>query len=941
MYSKPHTLSIVSLAGIIMTVITLLTAGFVFAVMELHVEGVLTDSLQETLSNSIKGVETEIQIASPRAASLAATPLLIDLLQLVNADIESASVRQTFNTIVQGFVGIGHTTAAALYANDGRELARAGVFAQPPELTVTLNNLAGSAQLIWDEQLFLRTVVEVKKEERVVGTIMMETRLPAIMDMIKDASNLGETRDIALCARYDLSMQCLPTTLSPKTLIISLRAPDGTLLPMTHALEGRTGFVIAKDYRDQTVVAAYAPVGDLGLGMVLKVDRAELLASSLRQLLYLIPILVGMNILALLLLRWQLSPLVFQLTDEVAERKHAEALLSDRAEELTLANAEKDKRADEMLRLTTKLTEEVTERKQAEASLRDGLASLSATTETALDALVQMDKKGMITKWSKKAEEIFGWLQAEAIGQNLGETIVPLQYREAHYRGLKHFLATGEGPVLNRRIEITGLHRNGNEFPIELSIAPFEIADEYMFSAFIRDISEAKAAGDKISKLAFYDDLTGLPNRRMFYDKLENEIRRSDRSGLPIVVMLMDLDRFKEVNDTLGHTQGDLLLVEAARRITACVRETDTVARLGGDEFTIILSEMKDINSATHIAQKIIKSLSAPFQLLEETAIVSGSLGISIYPKDAQDTDALIMSADQAMYLAKDAGRNGFSYFTAALQETINARQSLIDDLRGALPGKQFALHYQPIIELASGKIYKAEALLRWQHPERGLVSPAEFIPVVEESGLIHEIGDWVFYEAIRKIAHWREMFEPELQISLNVSPVQFRERQGSDRGSLKGFKENWLNQLDRLDLPGESVAFEITEGVLLDEKASARDKFLAMRDAGIQVALDDFGTGYSSLSYLKKLDIDYLKIDKSFVQNMENDSIDQVLCEAIIVMAHKLGLKVIAEGVETEQQRDLLLGFGCDYAQGWLYSKALPADEFEVLLKEQSKGAQ
>ena len=259
-----------------MTVITLLTAGVVFAVMERHVERVLTDSLQETLSNSIEGVETEIQIASARTASIAATPLLIDLLQLVNADIESASVLQTFNTIFQGFVGIGDTTAATVYANDGRELARAGVFAQHPTLIVPLNNLPGSAQLIWDEQLFLRTVVEVKKEERVVGTLMIETRLPAIMDMIKDASNLGETRDIALCARYDLSMQCLPTTLSPKTLIIPLRAPDGTLLPMTHALEGRTGFVIAKDYRDQTVEAAYAPVGDLGLGMVLKVDRAEL-----------------------------------------------------------------------------------------------------------------------------------------------------------------------------------------------------------------------------------------------------------------------------------------------------------------------------------------------------------------------------------------------------------------------------------------------------------------------------------------------------------------------------------------------------------------------------------------------------------------------------------------------------------------------------------------
>ena len=614
------------------------------------------------------------------------------------------------------------------------------------------------------------------------------------------------------------------------------------------------------------------------------------------QLLYLLLLLllVGVLILGLLLLRWRLNPMVRRLTSEVADRKHAEALL------------------------------------------RDSEARLSATIDTALDAVVQMDNKGLIIKWSNRAEEIFGWLTAEAIGREMGETIVPLQYREAHHRGLKHFLATGEGPVLNTRIEIIGLHRNGHEFPIELSIAPFKIDGEYAFSAFIRDISEAKAADDKITKLAFYDALTGLPNRNMFYDKLEDEMKKSDSSGLPVAVMLLDVDRFKEVNDKLGHAQGDLLLVEAARRITACVRETDTVARLGGDEFTVILSEMKDINSANHIAQNIIESLAVPFQLLEDEVFVSASLGITIYPTDTQSISGLFTNADQAMYLAKNSGSNGFCYFTGALQEAAQARLSLISDLRTALPGKQFALHYQPIVELATGKIYKAEALLRWQHPERGPVSPEDLIPVAEETGLIHEIGDWVFHEAIRELAQWRELFVPELQISVNVSPIQFRERQGSDRGSLKSFKKNWLNALNGLGLPGESVVFEITEGVLVDERASVTDKLLAMRDAGIQVALDDFGTGYSSLSYLKKFDIDYLKIDQSFVQNLENDSDNRALCEAIIVMAHKLGLKVIAEGVETKSQRDLLVGFGCDYAQGWLYSKALPADEFEVLLKEQ-----
>ena len=581
------------------------------------------------------------------------------------------------------------------------------------------------------------------------------------------------------------------------------------------------------------------------------------------------------------------------------------------------------------------LIDQSTELNNLNRTLEQTSAKISAILDNANEGIITIDIKGLITFFNSAAQELFGYSADQVVGQHVS-ILLPTQNSNRKLRYITAFLNARMPSMIGRRTELEARRADGGVFPAEFTVSSIADKNEISFIGIVRDISEAKAAKDKINKLAFYDDLTGLPNRRMFYDKLEDEMKRSDRSGLPVVLMLLDLDHFKEVNDTLGHTQGDMLLVEVARRITACVRETDTVARLGGDEFTIILSEMKDVTKANHIAESIIQSLSAPFQLSEETAFVSGSLGVAFYPNDAQTTDGLIACADQAMYAAKDAGRNSFSYFTAALQEAAHARQSLIKDLRGALPGKQFAVHYQPIVELASGKIYKAEALLRWQHPERGPVSPKDFIPVAEETGLIHEIGDWVFHEAIRELAHWRELFVPELQISVNVSPVQFRESQGSDRGSLKGFKKNWLNALNGLGLPGESVVFEITEGVLLDEKASATDKLLAMRDAGIQVALDDFGTGYSSLSYLKKFDIDYLKIDRSFVKNLENGSDDRALCEAIIVMAHKLGLKVIAEGVETEQQRDRLVDFGCDYAQGWLYSKALPADEFEALLKEQ-----
>jgi diguanylate cyclase (GGDEF)-like protein len=450
--------------------------------------------------------------------------------------------------------------------------------------------------------------------------------------------------------------------------------------------------------------------------------------------------------------------------------------------------------------------------------------------------------------------------------------------------------------------------------------------NKYKLTGVSQDITEKKRSEETIWQQANFDPLTSLPNRRMFQDRLEHEIKKSYRGGLPLALMFIDLDKFKEVNDTLGHDKGDIMLVEAARRIAGCVRESDTVARLGGDEFTVILSELDDPGSIERIAQAIIQTLVAPFHLDEDVAFVSASIGITLYPNDATNLEMLMSNADQAMYASKSAGRNRFSYFTRNLQEAALNRMHLINDMRGALPGEQFRLHYHPIVELASGKIHKAEALLRWQHPERGLINPAEFILLAEESGMIIEIGDWVFREAVQQVQHLRMTHHPEFQISVNKSPIQFR---NDER-----FFHEWLPHLQQLGLPGQCMAIEITEGLLLDATSTVKSKLLDLRDAGIQVALDDFGTGYSSLSYLKKFDIDYIKIDRSFVRNLTATSDDMALCEAIIVMAHKLGLKVIAEGIETATQRHLLAAAGCDFGQGHFFSPPLPAREFEALLK-------
>jgi diguanylate cyclase (GGDEF)-like protein/PAS domain S-box-containing protein len=442
----------------------------------------------------------------------------------------------------------------------------------------------------------------------------------------------------------------------------------------------------------------------------------------------------------------------------------------------------------------------------------------------------------------------------------------------------------------------------------------------------IEDVTAKRQSEALIWQQANFDTLTHLPNRRMFLDRLGHDMLKSQRDKSRIAILFIDLDHFKEVNDTLGHQQGDVLLVEAARRIGACVRKSDTVARLGGDEFTVILCELDNSEHVERIAQEILRRLLQPFDLGQEQAFVSASIGITLYPDDALDIDNLLKHADQAMYAAKGAGRNRYSYFTPTLQVAALSRMRLTNDLRGALKGEQFELYFQPIVHLESGVIHKAEALIRWNHPQRGLVSPLEFIPLAESSGLIVEIGDWVFRESARWVQRWRQQHDPAFQVSLNQSPLEFQREGGSYQG--------WLDHLQSLALPGQSLVVEITEGLLLDASNAVSDRLLQLRDAGIQVALDDFGTGYSSLSYLKKFDIDYLKIDRSFTRNLAPDSSDMALSEAIIVMAHKLELKVIAEGVETPEQRDLLAAAGCDYGQGYLFAKPMPAAEFDAFLR-------
>lgn len=443
----------------------------------------------------------------------------------------------------------------------------------------------------------------------------------------------------------------------------------------------------------------------------------------------------------------------------------------------------------------------------------------------------------------------------------------------------------------------------------------------------VTDIAEKRRAEETVWRHANHDLLTGLPNRRLFRDRLDQEIRKSQRTGLPLALLFIDLDRFKEANDLLGHTIGDQLLVEAGRRICGCVRVSDTVARLGGDEFTAILPELDNHQHVERVAGKINNALSEPYHLGNEVVYLSASIGVTMFPSDASNAENLIRNADQAMYAVKNEGRNHFSYFTPSMQREANERLRLISDLRVALGRGQLQVYYQPIVELPSGRVTKAEALLRWRHPALGMVEPVRFIGFAEEAGLISEIGDWVFREAALRAGEWSRRLGVTFPISINKSPVQFISRLN---------EVHWPDYLAEQGLAGSSVSVEITEGVLLHASAGVSATLAQYHDAGIKVAIDDFGTGYSSIAYLKKFAVDYLKIDQSFIRDIVGNQSDRAIVRSIIAMAHELGLEVIAEGIETAEQKELLIEGQCDYGQGFLFSKALPAVEFERMLCSQ-----
>ena len=549
-------------------------------------------------------------------------------------------------------------------------------------------------------------------------------------------------------------------------------------------------------------------------------------------------------------------------------------------------------------------------------------------TEVAHDAYISVDEQGRVLAWNPEAEAVFGWLRAEALGRPLAELVVPPRHRdlyEQHFAGLVRG-EDGALGLLQPRREMVALHRSGAELPVQVTVWTTGSDGSRRVCAFVRDLSERKRFEGQLASQALHDRLTGLPNRVLLRDRVEHALARAGRRGASVALLIADIDRFKVFNESLGHDGGDRLLVAVAERLTELLRPGDTVARMGGDEFALLCEDIAGYHEAASIASRVVGAFDKPFHVQGNDLSLTASVGVAVGALAGPAPELLLRDADVAMYRAKDGGRDRYEVFDETMLADATERLSVENDLRRGIAQGQLRLYYQPIVHLDTGAIAGFEALVRWQHPVRGLLPPLEFIPTAEQTGLIVPLGRYVLAEACQQAASWAGMHSSgeQLRISVNVSAKQLVQ---------PGWSDEVAQVLAESGLAPRQLVLEITESVLMDDADATAVRLEELRRLGVRIAIDDFGTGYSSLGYLRRLPVDILKIDKSFIDGVAEGPHESALARAVVKLASTLRLEAVAEGISSRKQLLQLRRLRCPYGQGFYFSRPEPPSSIPALL--------
>ncbi|MHB8253762.1 MAG: putative bifunctional diguanylate cyclase/phosphodiesterase [Acidiferrobacter sp.] len=872
---KRRDLRINLLAASLIVAASLVVGLAVFSIMRASTDTVLRRSLVSNLAVRAQWAVRDIRDADERARTLATRPFLAR--QVAAADSGRPMAAKAVSEGLRSFLDM-KLSALALITRQGAVLAQAGHFVTAPMLAVTLHGVR-QAQLQWDPRqgFVLHVRMPIRQAGHKVGLLVGETRLRTLTRLFPAALSLGRSANLVMCAPHATRMACFPPSLNPRQIFPNVaRTHAGHPLPMSFALAGRSGFVTTRDRLGHHVAAAYTPVDHLGLGMVLTMNTAVLYGPVWRQLGAVAFLMVVVLVAAILALRWQLAPLVAELV--TSEQRALEAISHWRSSE----------------------------------------SHVQAVLQNANEGIATISEGGIIESYNRAMERLFGYTEQEAVGQNVA-LLMPEPHHSQHDAYLQHYRETGEAHVIGIGREVMARHRDGSEFPIDLRVSEFVLEGVRRFIGTVRDATGRKENENRMRHVATHDGLTDLPNRTLIQVRMEQLIRRSERSGQFFAVMFVDLDRFKAVNDSLGHDVGDQLLCLVARRLTDLLRAEDTVGRHGGDEFVVLAASLVAPMDAALIADKLLRALSAPYVIGEHTLYIGASIGVALYPQDGRDVDTLLKHSDMAMYQAKAAGRGSYRCFDDIMNTLASDQLLLVSELHRALDLGELVLYYRPIVSFSDDRVVALEAQLWWRHPVRGLIAASEFLPIAEEAGLAVPLAEWAMRQACVEFGRWIEQDTPMPRLVVSLSSYQFR-----DQRLAQGIRAI----LAEADMDPQYLGLEITEDGIMDDPEGAIVILNEWRAFGVGVSVVEFGAGYSSLSYLKKLPLVGLKMDSSFTRDSTTDRDEDIMIATIIAMAHQLHLQVLAEGVDTEAQWEFLRIRGCDAYQGIRGGEPLRAED-------------